>query len=125
MGGGISDSIPIKFFEKIGYQKNVVILTQPLSYRKEASKLYPALELVLHKYPAVLKKLKARATDYNDVLSYIRKKEVQGKMLVIRPPYPLDIGTMEKDPKELKRVYNIGVKEAQNCLKAVQSYLKE
>ena len=45
-------------------------------------------------------------------------------MLVIRPPYPLDIGTMEKDPKELKRVYNIGVKEAQNCLKAVQSYLK-
>lgn len=46
-------------------------------------------------------------------------------MLVIRPPYPLDIGTMEKDPKELKRVYNIGVKEAQNCLKAVQSYLKE
>ncbi len=43
--GGISDSIPIKFFEKIGYQKNVVILTQPLSYRKEASKLYPALEL--------------------------------------------------------------------------------
>ena len=123
--GGISDSIPIKFFEKIGYQKNVVILTQPLSYRKEASKLYPALELVLHKYPAVLKKLKARATDYNDVLSYIRKKEVQGKMLVIRPPYPLDIGTMEKDPKELKRVYNIGVKEAQNCLKAVQSYLKE
>lgn len=123
--GGISDSIPIKFFEKIGYQKNVVILTQPLSYRKEASKLYPALELVLHKYPAVLKKLKARATDYNDVLSYIRKKEVQGKMLVIRPPYPLDIGTMEKDPKELKRVYNIGVKEAQKCLKAVQSYLKE
>lgn len=123
--GGISDSIPIKFFEKIGYQKNVVILTQPLSYRKEASKLYPALELVLHKYPAVLKKLKTRATDYNDVLSYIRKKEVQGKILVIRPPYPLDIGTMKKDPKELKRVYNIGVKEAQNCLKAVQSYLKE
>ncbi|MCI6882292.1 MAG: patatin family protein, partial [Lactobacillus johnsonii] len=35
--GGISDSIPIKFFEKIGYDKNVVILTQPLSYRKEAS----------------------------------------------------------------------------------------
>lgn len=100
-------------------------MTQPLSYRKEVSKLYPALELVLHKYPAVLRKLKTRAKDYNDVLSYIRKKEVQGKLLVIRPPYPLDIGTMEKDPKELKRVYNIGVKEAQRNLKAIQSYLSE
>jgi predicted patatin/cPLA2 family phospholipase len=32
---------------------------------------------------------------------------------------------MEKDPKELKRVYNIGVKEAQRNLKAIQSYLSE
>ncbi|MDE7051134.1 MAG: patatin family protein [Lactobacillus sp.] len=123
--GGISDSIPIKFFEKIGYQKNVVILTQPLSYRKEASKLYPALELLLNKYPAVLGKLKTRARDYNCVLDYLRKKEVQGKILVIRPPYPLDIGTMEKNPEELKRVYNVGVKEAKKNLKAVRAYLAE
>lgn len=123
--GGISDSIPIKFFEKIGYDKNVVILTQPLSYRKEASKLYPALELVLHQYPAVLKKLKTRAKDYNDVLNYIRKKEVQGKMLAIRPPYPLEIGTMEKDPQELKRVYQIGVKEVKKNLQAIKTYLSE
>ena len=123
--GGISDSIPIKFFEKIGYDKNVIILTQPLSYRKQASKLYPALELVLHQYPAVLKKLKTRAKDYNDVLNYIRKKEVQGKMLVIRPPYPLEIGTMEKDPQELRRVYQIGVKEAKKNLQAIKTYLSE
>ena len=33
--GGISDSIPIKFFEKIGYDKNVVILTQPSLIEKK------------------------------------------------------------------------------------------
>lgn len=122
--GGISDSIPIKFFEKIGYQKNVVVLTQPLDYRKEKSKVYPALEPVLHHYPAVLEKLKTRAEDYNNVLDYIRKKEVQGKIFVIRPPYSLDIGTMEKDPQELKRVYNIGVKETKKNLLKIKAYLE-
>lgn len=81
--------------------------------------------MILHKYPAVLKKLKTRAKDYNDVLNYIRKREVQGKMLVIRPPYPLEIGTMEKDPQELRRVYQIGVKEAKKNLQAIKTYLSE
>lgn len=60
------------------------------------------------------------------MLNYIRKKEVQGKMLVIRPPpYPLEIGTMEKDPQELRRVYQIGVKEARKNLQAIKTYLSE
>lgn len=81
--------------------------------------------MILHKYPAVLKKLKTRAKDYNDVLNYIRKKEVQGKILVIGPPYPLEIGTMEKDTQELRRVYQIGVKEARKNLQAIKTYLSE
>ena len=59
------------------------------------------------------------------MLNYIRKKEVQGKMLFIRQPYPLEIGTMEKDHKELRLVYKIGVKEARKNLQAIKTYLSE
>ena len=34
LDGGISDSIPIRYFESIGYHRNVVILTQPKGYIK-------------------------------------------------------------------------------------------
>ena len=35
LDGGIADSIPIAYFKSIGYDRNVVILTQPKEYRKE------------------------------------------------------------------------------------------
>jgi predicted patatin/cPLA2 family phospholipase len=34
LDGGIADSVPIRFFEDIGYNRNVIILTQPESYQK-------------------------------------------------------------------------------------------
>ena len=34
LDGGIADSIPLEYFEKIGYKRNVVILTQPEDYAK-------------------------------------------------------------------------------------------
>ena len=39
LDGGVSDSIPLQYFESIGYKRNVVILTQPLGYQKEHNRL--------------------------------------------------------------------------------------
>ena len=33
--GGMTDSIPLKYFESIGYDRNIVILTQPKGYVKK------------------------------------------------------------------------------------------
>ena len=33
--GVISDSIPLSYFQSIGYDKNIVVLTQPRSYVKK------------------------------------------------------------------------------------------
>ena len=47
LDGGISDSIPLKYFESIGYKKNLVILTQPkASLMKE---LQTMLKILLKK----------------------------------------------------------------------------
>lgn len=35
LDGGITDSIPVQRMEMSGLAKNVVILTQPIGYRKE------------------------------------------------------------------------------------------
>ena len=43
LDGGIADSIPVAYFESIGYTKNVVILTQPQGYRKEKNRVLPLL----------------------------------------------------------------------------------
>ena len=54
----------------------------------------------------------------------IREDELAGKILVIRPPEPLNIGKTEKDPDELRRVYEIGRKEAEKRLEEIREFLK-
>lgn len=40
--GGTADSIPVRFFESIGYDRNVVILTQPEGYVKKPNQRSPS-----------------------------------------------------------------------------------
>ncbi len=39
--GGISDSIPVEFFESLGYDRNVAVLTQPKTYQKAQKQMMP------------------------------------------------------------------------------------
>ncbi|MBC9720774.1 MAG: patatin family protein [Lactobacillus sp.] len=123
--GGVSDSIPYDFLIKNGVSKRVVITTQPKEYRKKQSKLYPIEKIVLREYPAVLKKLATRAEDYNAVLDKMEEDENQGNAFIIRPPYPLEIGTVEQNKEEIKRVYEIGRKKAEEILPDLVEYLKD
>lgn len=75
LDGGISDSVPLKFMEDSGYDRNVVILTQPRDYVKEKNKLMPMLRIVYRKYPNLLKTMENRHKMYNSELKYIRKAE--------------------------------------------------
>ena len=44
LDGGIADSIPLEYFEREGYDRNVVILTQPQGYEKRQNRLLPLLK---------------------------------------------------------------------------------
>ena len=65
LDGGVADSIPLAFFQKQGYQRNVVVLTQPKGYRKQPNKLMPLMHLQLHRHPKMLKALAERHIMYN------------------------------------------------------------
>ncbi|MBQ7038929.1 MAG: patatin family protein, partial [Clostridia bacterium] len=123
LDGGISDSIPIKFFEEQGYDKKLVILTQPKDYVKGKNKLMPVMKLIFSKYPKLLERIKNRHNDYNQTTLYVNEKEKAGEIFVIRPDTKLPINRTEKDPEILKQVYNIGRQTAEKQLDKLKEYL--
>ena len=125
LDGGISDSIPIRCFEKMGYKKNVIILTQPLDYVKTPNKLLPLMRMALRKYPNVVRAMERRHKVYNRTTAYIKELEKQGKAYVIRPDAALNIKRVERDPKELKRVYEMGRKKAKAQLSDIKTFLQK
>lgn len=125
LDGGIADSIPLRFMENSGYSNNVVVLTQPRSYRKKKNSLLPLMKLALKKYPKVVDAMARRHINYNETLDYIRQKEQAGKVFVISPDEKLDIGRTEKDPDKLRAVYAIGRKAAEAKLGELKRFLHQ
>ncbi len=117
LDGGMSDSIPLKFMEEKGYDKILVIETQPIDYVKGKQKYMPLIKLVYRKYPNMIKCMEERYLMYNEEKRYIRQKEERGEVEVIRPKQPLNINAIEKDPAQLQRVYDLGREAAMEYLK--------
>jgi predicted patatin/cPLA2 family phospholipase len=123
LDGGVGDSIPLRFLEHKGYDRNVVILTQPADYIKEPNRLMLAADLLLKDYPRMLRAMANRHIRYNETVEYVREQEKSRKIFVIRPPKALEIGSMTKNPDELERVYQIGRVEALKKLQDVKEFL--
>lgn len=108
LDGGVADSIPLEYYEKQGYKRNVVILTQPLGYRKKHLGLMPLMRLALRKYPHFLKALDERHLMYNCQLDYVAEAERLGRCLVIRPDENIPIGHLSHDAQQMQYVYELG-----------------
>ena len=122
LDGGISDAVPYAFMEHSGYNRNVIILTQPKGYRKkpEAS---PVVKFALCRIPKIYEALKLRHEMYNRQMNELDQKEAEKSSLIIRPPEDLRIGHTEKDPEELDRVYRIGRREAEKKLEEIRLWI--
>ncbi|MDO4864043.1 MAG: patatin family protein [Ruminococcus sp.] len=124
LDGGISDSIPLRFMESTGCERNVVILTQPRGFVKTQSRTLGLVKLRYgRKYPELVRALEERPKMYNDELRYISAAEKAGRALVIAPPEKLPIGHVEHDMDKLLEVYRIGRKAARERLAEVREFL--
>jgi predicted patatin/cPLA2 family phospholipase len=108
LDGGVSDSIPLEWAERQGYNRNVVILTQPLGYRKQRTRLMPLMRIGLRKYPRMVEAMDQRYQMYNYQLDYVAEAERLGRCLVIRPAQKIPIGHISHDPEQMERVYQMG-----------------
>jgi predicted patatin/cPLA2 family phospholipase len=122
LDGGVSDSIPLSYFESIGYDRNVVILTQPLGYRKAPSKLMPLMRLSLRKYPQFVKAMSERYLMYNKQLEYVAQAETEGRCLVIRPDEKIPIGHISHDAEQMRRVYEIGRQVGERYIEIIKEF---
>lgn len=123
LDGGITDSIPLRYFESLGYKRNVVILTQPPMYEKKENGLLFLVRLMYRKYPHLVRAMEQRHIVYNETLRYIEAKERAGEILVLRPEAPLPVGRVEKNPANLYRAYEIGKKSARAKLELVRAFI--
>lgn len=124
LDGGMSDSVPVKEFEKMGYNKNVVILTQPYDYIKKKNSVLPLIKLVYKKYPNLIKVMQNRHIMYNETTEYIKEKEKNGEILVIRPKKKLEVNHIEHSADALEKAYQEGRRAGKENLDKIKEYLK-
>ncbi|MBR1504246.1 MAG: patatin family protein [Prevotella sp.] len=124
LDGGVADSIPLEYFESIGYDRNVVILTQPEGYIKQRTKLMPLMRIGLRHYPEMIKAMDRRYLMYNRELEYVRQAEREGRCLVIRPDAKLPIGHISHAPEEMNRVYQIGREIGLRYIEEIKAFYK-
>ena len=123
LDGGISDSIPVLKAIELGYDRVIVVLTRDINYRKKKSNT-SIYKLMYKDYPKFIETVSNRYKDYNDTVEKIIELEKENKIFVIRPSEELTIKRLNKDINKLDETYSLGVKDMNNLLKDLKSYLR-
>lgn len=127
LDGGISDSIPIDKCKSFGYQKIIVILTQPYEYRKKpiSEKQLKIVKLKYHKYPNLIKTMENRYKNYNNTIERIIDMENKKDIFVIRPSKKININLLERDVSKIDEIYKLGISDCKKIIKDLKVYLSK
>lgn len=124
MDGGIADSVPVEHvLDEVGFERAVVVLTQHREYVKEPYDFLPTARTVYAKYPYFVQALETRHERYNEQRGHIWAYEDEGRALVIAPPQPVEVETMERDAQKLLELYVEGRQEGKRRLAEVQEFI--
>ena len=126
LDGGISDSIPVEKMKSLGYDKIIVVLTQPFDYRKRplSKKKRSLVKLKFRNYPEMVNVMFNRHNEYNSVIEKIIDMEAKKEIFVIRPSKKINIDIIEKNPNKLQAVYDLGVRDCKKIIKSLKNYLE-
>ena len=125
LDGGISDSIPLDKCISLGYDKIIIVLTQPLNFRKQPldkTKL-KMVNLKYYKYPKLIESMEQRHIKYNQTLDKIIDLENKKEIFVIRPSKKIDLDIKNPDKTKLDEVYNMGINDCNNIIDKLKEYL--
>ncbi len=125
LDGGMSDPIPLAYFQSLGYSRNVVILTQPRGYRKKKNQSLPLLRAMMHRYPKAIEVMANRHLVYNRSTELVLDSERAGDSFVLAPKESLPIKRICRDPELLQQTYDIGRKQALEMLPELLRFLAQ
>lgn len=120
LDGGISNSIPLRFFQNMGYTRNIVVLTQPRDFIKQPEKIAPLIRMLLRKHPEFVAASDRRHVMYNDELDYIRQEEAAGRILVLAPDEKLPVNHVCHDPRLMQQTYELGRQAAERVIDKIK-----
>lgn len=123
LDGGIADSIPFRWASLQGTGKLIVVLTQDMTYRKKPMSGL-MINLCKRKMPKIAARLKQRHRQYNEAVEELVRWEKEGRAFVIRPSEPIEISKMERDPKKLQAVYDLGRADARKEIGNLLVYMR-
>ena len=123
LDGAIADSIPVQKCIDMGYDKIIVVLTRPITYRRKKPKKFLA-RLFYKKYPRFAEAFNTRYKRYNETVEQIIDLEKKKEIFVIRPSEIYKVKRLEKDPKRIQGMYDLGVKDCKKQLKKLKKYLE-
>ena len=126
LDGGVSDGIPLEKMMELGFDKIIVVLTQPYKYRKKqmANKKLRMIKIRYHRYPNFLKTVDNWPRKYNETLERIIDLENKKEIFVIRPSKKIWVDLMERDANHLQEIYDLGISECQKQIDKLKKYLQ-
>ena len=123
LDGGLVDSVPLRYFQQLGFDRNIVILTRPDDYTKEPLNYQWVLKLLLHRYPHIVRAMSERHEIYNQQVNYARKEAADGHILLLQPDSDLGIPHICHNPLLMRQVYNRGRYMAISRLDEIRQFL--
>ena len=122
LDGGCTDSVPVDAFMKMGFERNVLILTRPHSHVREKEHGLMA-KLRYRKYPNFVKALLSHHERYNATKERIAQLMKEDKVFVIAPAEELKRSRLESDPSEIQRVYDLGRADGERVINELIEWL--
>ena len=125
LDGGCSCNIPYQWAIDQGYEKIVVIKSRASDYRDPP--VGPGQQRIIDRiyrdYPEFAAQLKNMSVRYNrelDELDYLAKT---GRVFLMAPSEPLEIGRLEPDMEKLGSIYYLGRNDMLNKWKEFEAYM--
>lgn len=123
LDGGIADSIPLRYFQQQGFERNLVVLTQPANYRKAPLSHLRLIRHLLRHHPQLLAAWEQRHEMYNAQLDYIAAQQRLGNALILCPQHTLSVGRVSHNRRLMREAYDEGTALATSQLPRIKEFL--
>ncbi|SDB50174.1 patatin family protein [Butyrivibrio sp. INlla16] len=125
LDGGCADPIPVKWAIDKGFDKIIVVRTRERTFRKDVDDQRESIvvEQRYKKYPEYVEKMKKQHSHYNEQCDLVDKLENEGRVFVLAPQEPVNVGRLEGDLEKLGDLYFEGYDETNALIGKLKEYL--
>ena len=122
LDGGCTDRIPLAAFERMGYERNIVIQTHPREHAVRDRDAWAA-KWWYRRYPKFVESFRKSPEVYEATQRLIDERVKEGLVFSIRPERPIPVGRLTRDPEDVRRACDLGARDAKKALPALLQWV--